>query len=63
MIEEPVLPPQQTVFIFFGNCLISFTELVFDGKQSRSKESFLLPTSPTSAGASGFFFLHTVLWV
>lgn len=53
-----MLPPLQVAFIVFGNCLISFTKLVFDGKQSSNKESFLLPTAPTSVGTSGFFLCH-----
>lgn len=47
-------PPLQRAFIFFGgNCLISFTELVFDGGRSSDKESLLLPSPPASAGVSG----------
>lgn len=41
------------LYLFFGNCLISFTEKVFDGGRTSDKESLLLPTSPISAGVSG----------
>lgn len=48
-----MLPPLQRAFIFFGNCVISFTKLVFDGGRSGDKEWLLLPTSPVPAGVSG----------